>query len=73
MCYFSDDGHVVGVNCEEEDKIRREYIDQSIRAIKPPVDNKDYNVEFIPVEVNGKLRGHFTKVFFCVYKKGDGV
>ncbi|XP_076101218.1 uncharacterized protein LOC143071014 [Mytilus galloprovincialis] len=52
----NDDGHVVGVNCEEEDKIRREYIDQSIRAIKPPVDNKDYNVEFIPVEVNGKLR-----------------
>ncbi|VDI01275.1 Hypothetical predicted protein [Mytilus galloprovincialis] len=65
----NDDGHVVGVNCEEEDKIRREYIDQSIRAIKPPVDNKDYNVEFIPVEVNGKLRANCKVIEITVFKK----
>ncbi|VDI01274.1 Hypothetical predicted protein [Mytilus galloprovincialis] len=49
-----DKGHVVGVNCENEDQSCRSYIDESIRDIKPPVDNKDYQVEFVPVEEDGQ-------------------
>ncbi|XP_052098821.1 uncharacterized protein LOC127733508 [Mytilus californianus] len=65
----SDRGHVLGVNCEDEDKIRRSYIDESIRDIKPPVDNKDYQVEFVPVEDNGKIEANCKVIKITVYKR----
>ncbi|CAG2253847.1 unnamed protein product [Mytilus edulis] len=37
------------------DQIRRSFIDESIRDIKPTVDNKDYQLEFVPVEDKGKI------------------
>lgn len=54
---FLDDGNVIGVNCDDEDRIRREYIDDGIKAIRPLVDNDDYQVEFVPVVENEKVKG----------------
>ncbi|CAC5369676.1 unnamed protein product [Mytilus coruscus] len=78
-----DKGHFVGVNCEDEDNIRRSYIDEIIRDIKhsvdnkdyqveyikPPVDNKDYQVEFVPVEDNGKIEANCKVIKITVYKR----
>ncbi|CAC5369684.1 unnamed protein product [Mytilus coruscus] len=69
LVWMVDRGHVVGVNCEDEDKIRRSYIDESIRDIKPPVDNKDYQVEFVPVEDNGKIEANCKVIKITVYKR----
>ena len=55
VCFFSDHSDVVGSNCEDEGKIRLDYIDEGIRAIKPPVDNKDLQVEFVPVVENDQM------------------
>ncbi|XP_052100717.1 schlafen-like protein 1 [Mytilus californianus] len=65
----NDDGDVVGANCEDEDKIRCHYIDEGIRAIKPPIDNKDYQVEFIPVVENEKVKANCNVIEITVNKK----
>lgn len=59
VCFWSDKGHVVSVNCENEDQIHPSYINESTRYIKPPVDNKDYQLEFVPVEEDGQMKGNF--------------
>lgn len=57
MWCFLDDGYVIDVNCDDEDKIRRDYIDEGIKAIRLLVDNEDYQVEFVPVVENEKVKG----------------
>ncbi|VDI67203.1 Hypothetical predicted protein, partial [Mytilus galloprovincialis] len=62
-------GHVVGVNCENEDQIRPSYINESTRYIKPPVDNKDYQLEFVPVEEDGQMKANCKVIKITVYKR----
>ena len=47
-----------GVSIEmSEDMVRRVYIDEAAKDIKPTVRPKLYSVEFVPVEHNGTIQG----------------
>ncbi|XP_076100934.1 schlafen-like protein 1 [Mytilus galloprovincialis] len=64
-----DDGYVIGVNRDDEDKIRRDYIDEGIKAIRPLVDNDDYQVEFVPVVKNEKVKAYCNVIEITVFKQ----
>ena len=51
-------GVVCGVPIEmSEDMVRRTYIDEAAKDIKPTIRPSLYSVEFVPIEHNGTLKG----------------
>lgn len=55
---LSDDFKVVGINCENENKIRRHGIDEAIQKINPTVFSENYTVDFFPVVENGIVKSN---------------
>jgi len=60
---------VCGVPIEmSEDMVRRTYIDEAAKDIKPTIRPSLYSVEFVPIEHNGTLKG----MRYCCRNIGTG-
>ena len=66
-------GVVCGVPIEmSEDMVRRTYIDEAAKDIKPTVRPSLYSVEFVPIEDNGTLKGMRYCCSCCCRNIGTG-